>query len=432
MAIQVPVPTKAYASLLDTEGVPLAELLPLLGTETETQLANITAANQAALDTAFRVGGDQVSVGVHDRIRIAAVTSGGVQIAEWTVDIDDWRTLGARNEGNDLSTGGDNRAVTALSAVGSLLVGRSSRNRILIQRGTFTTSETGFFINAYARQYDGGLLERRISNLRPNPNRDTVLKKRSATEPAAPAGVTFDGNGYATPSDDGWIRATDADPPGTDPIWLAAAHNPYDPATETYNPEAWIITPGGSTFRQQWATDESGPWQDTVPADAARLVTRVRINGVWQVYVVRDETASGWNWFKATSLAPSGSPYTVQLDDTDWSDYKWIEFIMRQFTGTTQGNRRSVLVPADHVYSTGVTVNTNSAYTLNLLLTEIGGAWTMGATDAFSSLVVPNGLQQTFRIRFYGLEAARNHGTHMHITMGYTDDQVNFVMRGIK
>ena len=84
------------------------------------------------------------------------------------------------------------------------------------------------------------------------------LKRRSATTPADPVGVTFDSSGVATPGTDGWILDTSPDPAGSDPLWVAVAHNPYDPETETYNPESWSVVLAGSSFRQQWAEDEAG------------------------------------------------------------------------------------------------------------------------------------------------------------------------------
>jgi len=422
----------AAPSAIGGNVIPLEHLQLLLGAERETQLVGNLFANQAAWGNGKKLLGDLVDVASHDSIRISVVQSDGVLVQQWVVSIDEWRELPAQQNGDDLSVAG--RSITVRSGTGTIRVGRTAVNRILVQRGSFTTAATNFFINAYARLYDGGLLQRRIASLRTNPSRDTVLKKRSATEPDAPVGVTFDANGHATPGSDGWVQTTDADPPGSDPIWLAAAHNPYDVLTETYSPEAWIITPGGSTYRQEFAEDESGPWQETPPVDTPRLVTRIRVNGNLVIYTIRDDTASGWHWFKTETLVAnsSGDPYLIELDDTDWSAYKWIEFVIRQFVGTTQGNRRSIVIPADHIYSTGTAVDLTSAYTLNILITEFGSDWTMGSIDAFTNAITPNAVQQTMRLRFYGRQAALNQGTHIHATLGYTDDNVAFVMRGIK
>ena len=419
-------------SAIGGRDIPLDNLRLLLGRERETQLVNNTIANEAALDSARRLSGAQVDVSVHDSLRISAVQSDGVQIAEWFVDVDAWRVLNNRSNGDDISGSGD--SVLVLSDVGTIRVGRTAGGRVLVQRGSFTTAQTNFFLNVHARLYDGGLLERRIANLRVNPVRDAVLKQRSATTPAAPTGFTFDATGQITPGSDGWILATQPDPAGTDPLWIATAHNPYDTETETYNPEAWSVVLGGSSFRQQWATDESGPWQDTVPADAVRLVTRVRINGMWNIYVVRDDTPEGWRWFQTFSLGANGSPYVFPLQpNSDWRGFRFIEFIIRQYVGTTVGNRRSVLVPADHVQSIGLTAqNLNSPYTLNMLLSEFGGGFTYGAVDSFTNNVVPSALQNTLRLRLYGGARAAHTATHAHLTVGYEAEQIDFVMRGIQ
>ena len=419
-------------SAIGGRDIPLDNLRLLLGRERETQLVNNTIANEAALDSARRLSGAQVDVSVHDSLRISAVQSDGVQIAEWFVDVDAWRALNSNSAGDDISGSGD--SVLVLSDVGTIRVGRTGGGRVLVQRGSFTTAQTNFFMNVHARLYDGGLLERRIANLRVNPVRDAVLKTRSATTPAAPTGFTFDATGQITPGSDGWILATQPDPAGTDPLWIATAHNPYDTETETYNPEAWSVVLGGSSFRQQWATDESGPWQDNPIDDATRLVTRVRINGAWQVYVVRDDTAESWQWFQTFSLGANGSPYVFPLQpNSNWNGFKFIEFIIRQYTGTVMGNRRSVLVPADHVQSIGLTnANLNSPYTLNLSLTELGGTFTYGAADPFTNNVVPSVFQNTLRLRLYGGARASRSATHAHLTVGYEAEQIDFVMRGIR
>ena len=419
-------------SAIGGKDIPLDNLRLLLGLERETQLVNNTIANQAALNMARRLSGNQVDVSVHDSLRISAVESGGTSIADWIVDVDEWRNLPANANDADISASG--QSLVVLSPVGTIRVGRTSGSRVLVQRGSFTTAQTNFFLNVYARLYDGGLLERRIGNLRVNPVRDAVLKQRSASTPAAPTGFTFDSTGQITPGSDGWILATEPDPAGTDPLWIATAHNPYDRETETYNPEAWSVVLGGSSFRQQWATDESGPWQDTPPADATRLVTRVRINGAWNVYTVRDDTAESWQWFQTFSLGANGSPYIFPLQpNSNWNGFKFIEFIIRQYTGTVVGNRRSVLIPADHVQSIGLTnANLDSPYTLNILLSEFGGGFTYGNADNFASNVVPSILQNTLRLRLYGGPRASRSATHAHLTLGYEAEQVDFVMRGIR
>ena len=409
--------------------VPLNQLSPLLGDRTETLLSSQRLANQAAWTDGFRLTGQKVDVAVHDSIRIAVVESGGDIAEEWSITVDEWKALPERSVGDDLAVSG--RSEILRSDTGTIRIGRSGGNRVLLQLGTYTTALANFNLNGYARSYDGGLLERRVSPARSHPVRDTVLKIRSATTPAAPVGVTFDSNGYATPGSDGWVLSTDPDPAGSDPLWLAAAHNPYDADTETYSPEGWIVTQGGSSFRQQWAEDDSGPWQDTPPT-GARLVTRVRVNGAWQTYVVRDDTDAGWVWFCVATLAANGSPHTIELDHTDWSDFKWIEFIMRQNDGTNNGNRRSVVVPADHVTGMGATVDLTSRYTLNMLLSETGQGWTQGGTDNLTSLGVANLHAQVLQVRAYGAAHGRSQGTHLRVDLGFNDYNVAFVMRGIR
>ena len=200
-------------SAIGGRDIPLDNLRLLLGRERETQLVNNTIANEAALDSARRLSGAQVDVSVHDSLRISAVQSDGVQIAEWIVDVDAWRVLNNRSNGDDISGSGD--SVLVLSDVGTIRIGRTAGGRVLVQRGSFTTAQTNFFLNVHARLYDGGLLERRIANLRVNPVRDAVLKQRSATTPAAPTGFTFDATGQITPGSDGWILATQPDPAAT-------------------------------------------------------------------------------------------------------------------------------------------------------------------------------------------------------------------------
>lgn len=430
MAIQIDTPTKAYAQLLNADGIPLSDLQQLLGSQTETLLSSRRVANEAAWGNGFRFTGTQVDVSIHDSIRIALVSGAGALVEDWTVSVEDWAAIGVAAAGDDISSSA--ASLILRSDTGTIRIGRTSANRVLCQRGTYTTTETDFNLNAYARSYDGGLLERRISPSRANPIRDIVLKTRSATQPSAPTNVTFDANGVATPSGaDGWVLITDPDPAGTDPLWLAAAHNPYDSLTEMYQPEAWVVTLGGSSFRQQWAEEDEGPWTDTPPADATRLLTRVRVNGMWQTYVVRDDSPEGWTWLVATTLPANSSPHMVPLDVQDWTGFKWVEIIMRQFNGSLQGNRRSLLVPADHLIGTGDAVNLDSRYTLNLLMGEANSAWTQGSIDRVTQIAA-GVYTQTFRVRAYGLGSARQRASHLHVIPGYNTDDIGFTVRVIR
>jgi len=420
----------AAPSTIGGNQVSLNQLNPLLGSEQETLLSSQRLANQAAWTDGFRLTGTAVDVSVHDNIRIAVVESGGDIAEEWTTTVDEWKTLSAQSVGDDLAQSG--RSLILRSDTGTIRIGRSSGNRILLQLGTWTTSLQNFNLNGYARSYDGGLLERRIQPTRVNPVRDVVLKRRSATTPADPVGVTFDSAGVATPGTDGWILDTSPDPAGSDPLWVAVAHNPYDPETETYNPESWSVVLAGSSFRQQWAEDETGPWQDTPIANATRLVTRVRINGVWNTYVVRDDSYTPWTLFVAATI-PAGAtqPFTTALRAQDWRGFRLMEIILHQGNGSARGNRLSLLVPADYIYSSGVDASSiDDDLTINLTMSEYANAWSLGDRDPYAGVIVPSLGIQTFRMNFYGYAARQNRATHLRMNVGYTGDQVQLYIRG--
>lgn len=422
----------AAPSAIGGNQVPLNQLSPLLGQQTETLLSSQRLANQAAWTQGFRLTGQPVNVSEHDDIRIAVVSSDGDVAEEWMVDVNDWKQLSGRSVGDDLAQTG--RSIILRSDTGTIRIGRSTGNRILLQLGTYTTSLTNFNLNGYARSYDGGLLERRIAPVRSHPVRDTVLKIRSAAEPPDPAGVTFDADGVATPGGDGYVRVTDPDPVGTDPIWLAAAHNPYDPVTETYMPEAWVKTLGGTSYRQQWAADETGPWLDgpDTLANAQRLVSRVRVNGVWQTYVVRDSSYVPWTLFVAATMpANAGQPFTTALRNRDWRNFRMMELILHQGSGSARGNRLSLMVPADYLFSSGADVaGINDDLTMNLLMSEYANAWSLGDRDPYANVIVPSIGVQTFRMNFYGFAERESRATHLRMTVGYTQDRIQFYMRG--
>lgn len=423
----------AAPSAIGGNQVPLSHLNPLLGGQTETLLSSQRLANQAAWTQGYRLTGNPVDVSVHDSIRVAVVSSGGVIAEEWTASVDEWRALPALGIGDDLAQSG--RSIILRSDTGTIRLGRSSGNRLLVQLGTYVTSLTNFNLNGYALSFDGGLLERRIGPSRSHPLRDTILKIRSATEPAAPVGVTFSSDGVATPGSDGYVLVTEPDPPGTDPLWLAAAHNPYDPDTETYNPEAWIITPGGTSFRQQWATDEDGPWLDSSStlATAVRLVTRIRINGVWETYVVRDSSYVPWTLFVVANIAAnSAQPGDFALrGGGDWRNFRLMEVIMHQRNGSYRGNRLSMLVPSDYILSAGPdTSNLDAELTYNFMMSEYAYGWSLGSRDPYDGVIVPSQGVQTFRLQFYGQAARQNRASRVRVTTGYTGDSCQLYMRG--
>ena len=426
---------KPFALVEHADGVPADELGEILGALVETELAAVTAANQAALATALRLTGQRIDPALHDGLRVGAYRPDGTLLAQWAIpDITAWTGLDASAPGDTLVRDATARRVLTTDGTHALLIGRSGGNRVTVQADGFAPTET-VVMKSFGRGWSSGLLDRRLGPLRGGHPRDIVYKQRSAGMPDAPAGYTVDtGTGDSTPGSDGWVLVTEPDPPGTDPMWNAAAHNPIDAATGLYHAvvPSWIIYPVGTTYRQEFTADSEEPktWTAAPPAgESDYLETRVRdAQGHWRYYVVRDR--SGWSTW--TNWRFSQNPGTAWLNaGADWSAAQDVELVFRQeLADGTQGNERIVRIPADHVRSVGTTSDgTAHRYQINFSLTDWYSGYSIGAHADTADVGATGPRLNWIKAWIYGAAEGARAGTRIRLEAGYLTHRTYLRMR---
>lgn len=243
-----------------TDPLPLQQQPAMVGESVLTRISS-RRAGANALNSAFRFTGQPVDHSTQDRIVIEAENSGGTVLATWRQDVSPWRKLSGRSPGQSLTDG--TNAITVRSSAGTILLGRTDGNRILVQKGTFDTTSL-HRVKAYTESHGDGLVQRRLDAIRDTNSRTIQLRSRAAVQPADPVGVTTeDGVTPQIPDaiEDIWFLP-DAIPEGaTGSIWVTEAGTTYDDVTGTWSVGAWTTTQQASGFDIQFAPDLiDGPW----------------------------------------------------------------------------------------------------------------------------------------------------------------------------
>ena len=181
MAIPVAVPTKPFAHLHDTEGVPLDSMRPLLGQGSEIAMGNVTTAT------------DQLAaaVGINSFVPVTPATNDRVIVRlrggtlEWSLSVDDFVLITAASEGATLTAAGSGYTARELRPTGSsqtLLIGRTSANGVLVQRGTWAPGAGAVVLELHVVSYGSGVLRRRISPLQDHATRQVILHPPQRTQ----------------------------------------------------------------------------------------------------------------------------------------------------------------------------------------------------------------------------------------------------------
>ena len=136
----------------------------LLGISKETLLSRRVAANIATLENnAWRLTGQPADPAVYDRVRVNIGTRD-----TFSLSIIDLLAITHASQHDVLVEGTTGRLVTTNG--GTLLVGRTSGNRLMIQAVTYTTTETDFEVTVTGQSSSSGLLDRRLGVIQ-NPSR---------------------------------------------------------------------------------------------------------------------------------------------------------------------------------------------------------------------------------------------------------------------
>ena len=442
MAHNILTPTKGYTTVGNTDGVPLHEMDPLLGSLSYVFLSGGTASSYSA--TASRLPGQPVVRTEYDGIRITAVhtavDNSRTILEEWDMDIESFFTIRQANEGNTLAATGvsPNGALVAGKLTGdTMMIGRSSSNRILIQQGgTWSAPANLSAFLGYVANRTGGDLERRLSTYETARSRQITVQRRSAAEPAAPleTEVTYDGT-IITIADDSEWKTLEITPTGADPLWIATAE--FTPTnTNTYEAGTWIVHASGTSFSLQYSADDGRTWSTSPPTSVTNYIYRFRDGTAhWHgPFNAGPENVREWVTKFAHNWAANETASSTHIFDAtfDWSgesfiDITWTNSVSNGAGGETTGNDRSITIPKMHIRSNAISDagNGQQDYQLLVRLSDLeGNGWSVG--NATSNAVYTNWLggatenDQRLRLDFQHTSANLERASQVRIIRGYT------------
>ena len=445
MSIPVPVPTHPFATLGNTEGVPLDLMRPMIGAGDELRMGTLTLNNPAgSLSEAVAISGFvPITPATHDYLHI------DIPGARFSLSIDEFIDIEEAEVGDVLSTAAD--PATAKSAINpvngeTLLVGRTTNNGVLIQAGTHAPGSTRVAYNLHVESYDAGVLHRRISPFQDHATRQVILQRHSAVTPPAPTGteVSFDGQRPILAEDSEWAPI-DLQISGTDPLWLATITFQYHfTLTRWIRVGNWVVYPGASTFRIQYASSSSGPWVNADPGDSELWVRYRLADGTWSAHQVRGLSSSTRQWreLEVKSLTSGFTSSDARIPGLNLHATEWLSIAHQPDNNPSQsgiqGNIVSIEIPAQLLRGTDPSNAGLQRNSILFMFNQItGGTWVIG-DEAFPNDTAYNDwrnaattTEQRGHINFYGTAENDNMVSNARILRGHSANLGVFVFRSM-
>ena len=365
---------KDYAHRENQDGIPLDELRDLLGVKQQTFLAETTdretewryRANGGYTASLYEHSPTSQIIHVSDFLRVTCTRNylvGGVPTTDTWVfrtNSDNWFSLTAAAAGDTLvsemtgillrSEGPDNDYVPA-----TIYIGRTDDNEILIQTDTLILPinhpEARMTVRFEFETYAGGLLGRRIAELRAfNPQHRLVFKRNSnapLTDADVPAttDITYDGQTITIAASSDWVLGSDADPSGSGTLYYAATTASFDQVFGTWTVNAdWLISSTApadtsAAFAIQFSESESSA-RHLPRAEGDNWVWMRKPDGSWsgfpfdQQIVIPDRN---WRTLATWTVTSGDQPYTGYLRKVVEpplvrADYRFIHVHFRHYT----------------------------------------------------------------------------------------------------
>ena len=383
----------------------------LLGVEIETVLSTRVAADISAIQTdAWRLTGQPADSAVYDEIVIQIYDPSDDSVSEQlTLSIVDFIAIESAAQGDVLVAGTTGRRYS-LSA-GTILIGRTSGNRAMIQAETYNNAFANFTVTVTGRARRRGLLDRRISSTQDRSRRRRWLLAWHTSKPAPPeyARLIIDSAlqvhrpGAAGDSYDWSAVHTAVKSHATKSRWASPVDVFWSPEISGWDVEViGDVYPFDDVFDGGFADSQYGPYQLNYLDGWGDVWIRVRgADGAWMVdqALVESPISRPVNWRPQTIFhfdMASGASYKLASFNVDWSDRQRLTLTMEQFpeTGALElANRERIQVASWDAVNIGAVEHGHQdsfqANSLWALLGETRSAWGHGPVDN-SSLAAAN------------------------------------------
>ena len=365
MAASLPVPTKSYAAVGNTSGIPLTDLETIVGTTVERYRHTETITDVSSGSTASRINYKPLQFAAEYRIQLT--DSAGVVQLDGTINALTWQGLIHAEVGDTLvhdgqptQTGHRLAAADGVTAIpATIVVGRTEDNFMLIQGIALTDQAV---LDVYSSEFSGGAITERLwrqTSAAPHVVRlKGFFTDEDAAETAA-ADVGYDGSFATGISGTGWYEGNEPYPGGVD---RAGKTEHWYRANAVYNPLAarWLISSidifapeGGVTV--EYSVSDEGPWHaNQASTDNWRRWRDT--TGYWHQEPL-NELDDGWRfltsftwdggtdpdpglyteWTKALSMPVDFDDWKYLHMELQWSTTSGSEFIIVPFNILSSG-----------------------------------------------------------------------------------------------
>ena len=375
----------------------------LLGVENEVVLSSRVASSITDVETnAWRLTGQPVDSTVYDEVIIKIYDPSDDSVAE-ELRMNIVEFLGIKTAAqNDVLVNGTTGKLFTLGG-GTVLVGRTSSNRAMIQAVTYTNSFANFTVTTTGRNAEQGLLDRRIAATQNTSRVRRWLTTWSSTKPAVINSSQISVNNSQTVS---WTRGSEsyiwARPTLTQDVgttlptkrrWATYIDVFWDGATSSWDFE---IAPGIYDFYESFdggfANNQIGPYQTNANDNWDDIWMRVREpDGGYIVTQIQEASpiTRPVDWrpqeiISATFL--TGESYKINSFNVNWADRQRLTITIEQFPQTgalTLANRERLQTASYDCIDIGAVANQDSFQSGSLwgLLGVSQSAWGIGPVN---------------------------------------------------
>ena len=340
----IPVPVKSFATQADRDGVPIDELVSIVGSLRERRVHSVSVTSELTSGTAHQI---DYTPFTHDQsFRVKIINSSNTETLNVIGNTLLWYARPIAEEGDTLTAGSayTDTGYTLIGDVGSAVSGRNSANHLLLQ---FSENiPVGSTIEVWANEYSGGAISERILRLASQPPKELRYIQRRSTRPEPPGasatydGVTLDGAPH-------WVE-DGANLAGTDTIWLAIATATYNYLANRWIIGPWTVVSNASGVNVQYSLN-GNTWHNT-RADNDTLRRWRDSNGLWHVEQL-DPIAGGWQLLGSKSwgdgLSGSYYPQTFNFASTNMDEWK---FLLLEWVWANSNNQTShIIIPSQAI-----------------------------------------------------------------------------------